>query len=70
MARSVVTKNPDGTLSVDRFLTESSCGGVAVRLIGTVKGKEKNLGLQKGYRVRITQSQDGKRFYGEVVEDD
>ena len=63
MSRVKIVKGKGGTLSVERELFEVSSEGVAVRLI-------KHPELKKGVRVRVTQSADGKRFKGEIVEDE
>ena len=63
MSRVKIIKGRGGTLSVERDLFEVSGDGIAVRLI-------KRPELKKGVRVRVTQSADGKRFNGEIVEDE
>lgn len=63
MPRVKIVKSKDGSLSVERDLFEVSGDGIAVRLI-------KRAELKKGVRVRVTQSADGKRFKGEIVEDE
>lgn len=63
MSRVSIIKNDDGTISVNRKLCETSSGGVTVRLMK--KGE-----CKKGVMVKITQSEDGKRFSGEIIESD
>ena len=51
----------DGSQTVDRVIGEASNGGIMVRLL-------KIGSLRRGAVVRVTQSADGKKFRGEIVE--
>lgn len=62
MSRVKVQKNKDGTLSVVRTICSASDGGIMVRLMNRPE-------LKQGVRVLVTQSADGKKFYGSIVED-
>ena len=62
MSRVKVQKNKDGTLSVVRTICSASDGGIMVRLMNRPE-------LKQGVKVLVTQSEDGKKFYGSIVED-
>jgi len=62
LSRVKVQKNKDGTLSVVRTICSASDGGIMVRLMNRPE-------LKQGVRVLVTQSADGKKFYGSIVED-